>query len=176
MNKLKNIIKGVIKMRAKLILTTVLIILTTAVFAQRGGWLWSSDNVKTITGTVTDNTRPVGGIKADDGTEYVLHLGPVWYWNQNNYELSNNSITVKGNVVEKNGKYEIYPFEIVQDGKTMTFADDNGTPKWTQNRKGNRQGWRNRCPNCPCWQNSDGTQQPRGYGRGPNPNCPYRNK
>jgi hypothetical protein len=61
-------------------------------------------------------------------------------------------------VKEVQGKYEFYPWEIVQDGKTMTFADDNGVPNWSKGKgygKGNGKG--------------------RGYGRGRG-NCPYRNK
>jgi len=108
----------------------------------------SGGDVQTISGTVTDNVRPCGKLTGEDGSEYTIHLGPIWYWEDNNYELKLSSVQIKGEVSGK----DIYPYEIVQDGKTMVFTDDKGIPKWNKDGKGRGYG--------------------KGYGRG---NCP-RNK
>ena len=155
-------------MKSKSIITLVLILLVTGMtFAQRGNRQWGNDNVQTISGTVTDNSRPCGFIKADDGKTYKIHLGPVWYWNQNDYALALTTATIKGNVKESNGEYDVFPYTITQNGKTMNFADDNGIPKWSQG-KGNGRG--------KCWGRGNGNGNGRGWGRGNNPNCPNRNK
>jgi len=99
-----------------------------------------SGDVKTISGKVTDNTRPCGTIVSDDGTEYKIHLGPIWYWEENKYNLNLTDAQIKGEVSGN----DIYPYEIVQDGKKMVFTDDKGVPKW----------------------NTDGKRYGRGYGKG----------
>lgn len=168
-------------MKSKTLITIVLILLAaTMSFAQRGNWQWGNDNVQTISGTVTDNSRPCGFIKTDDGKVYRIHMGPVWYWNQNNYALALTTATIKGNVRELNGEYNVFPYTITQDGKTMNFADDNGIPKWSQGKGrckgyGKGYGWRgNGYGKGCCLRNGDGNGY--GWGRGNNPNCPYRNK
>lgn len=153
-------------MKNKSIITLALILLVaTMSFAQRGNWNWGNDNVQTVTGTVSDNTRPCGFLKANDGKTYRIHLGPVWFWNQNNYALALTTATIKGNVKEIDGEYNIYPYTITQDGNTMTFTDDNGIPKWSQG-KGRGYGKGN------CWNKGNGN----GWGRGNCCNCPCRNK
>ena len=107
----------------------------------------SQNDVKTVNGTVTDNVRPCGVFKSDDGKEYKLHLGPVWYWEQNGYELKLNASTqIKGDMNET----DIYPYEITQDGKTMKFTDDKGNPLWSN---GNGWGNGNGPGNGKCWRN-----------------------
>jgi len=107
---------------------SILVLLSATVFAQVNNRWWGNDNVQTISGTVTDNSRPCGFIKADDGKVYKVHMGPVWYWDQNNYALALTLATIKGNIVTGNGENEIYPFVITQNDKTLTLADDNGYP------------------------------------------------
>ena len=133
----------------KWIVTLTLVLIVFAFTAFKSG------DVQTITGTITDNVRPCGSIKADDGKEYKVHLGPIWYWEDNKYELKLTSASIKGEI----DGTDIYPYEITQDGKTMTFTDENGNPKW-YGRNGQGRG------NCP------GRGNGNGYGRG---NCP-RNK
>jgi hypothetical protein len=153
-------------MKYKSIITIAIILLISVyAYAQRGNWNWGNDNVQTISGTVTDNSRPCGFIKADDGKIYKIHLGPIWYWNQNDYALALTTATIKGNVKEISGEYDVFPYTITQNGKTMTFADDNGIPKWS-NGKGNGNGRGN------CW----GRENGNGWGRGNCGNCPWRNK
>jgi hypothetical protein len=130
----------------QLLLTLTILLLAGTAFAQRANKQWSNENVQTISGTVTDNQRPSGLFKGTDGNEYIVHLGPVWYWNDNNFNLSLTDATIKGNVKTIKGEYHLYPFTIEQSGNQMTFADDNGIPKWGSNKgnkKGKGYGWRN---------------------------------
>ena len=127
----------------KLILAvfTLLFIANTAP-AQRSDGTTSEaydvDNVQTVSGDITEVNHPIAKMKGDDGNEYEIHMGPFWYWNDNGYELKHQvRAQVRGEVKQVQGRYEFYPWEIVQDGKTMTFADDNGVPKWS---KGNGKG------------------------------------
>jgi hypothetical protein len=116
----------------------VLLFITSVSFAQRGNWNWGNDNVQTISGTITDNQRPCAFLKGNDGNTYQIHMGPVWYWNQNNYSLSLSDATIKGNVKTFDGTYNIYPFTIEQGTNKMTFTDNNGIPKWNN---GKEYGW-----------------------------------
>jgi hypothetical protein len=145
----------------------ILLLITNYTFAQKGNRIWGNDNVQTISGTVTDNTRPSGFIKAEDGKIYKIHMGPLWYWNQNDFALALTTATIKGNVKESNGEYDIFPYTITQNGKAMTLADENGIPKWSQ---GNGNGRGN------CWGKGNGNGRGNGWGRGNCGNCPYRNK
>jgi hypothetical protein len=165
-----------------LIAIGILTIITTALIAQVNNRQWGNDNVQTISGTITDNTRPCGFIKADDGKTYKVHMGPIWYWDQNNYALALTNATIKGNLKVVNGENEIYPYVITQDSKTMTFTDDNGIPKWSQgNCTGNGKGncWKNNNSNCNgrgngnCCRIGNGNGNGNGWGRG---NCQNKNK
>ena len=121
-----------------LILVLTFMLLTTAAFAQRANNQWSNENVQTISGTITDNQRPSGNLKTSDGTDYIVHLGPVWFWNDNNFTLSLADASIKGNVKTINGQCHIYPFTIEQSGNKITLADDNGIPKWGNNRSNSK--------------------------------------
>jgi hypothetical protein len=141
-----------------LIVIFLILLVTTVAFAQRGNYGWGNDNVKTISGTITDNQRPDVFLKGNDGNTYRVHMGPVWYWNQNNYGLTVADATIKGNVNVINGEYHIYPYTIEQGNTTMSFTDDNGIPKWTAGngkgmRRGNCQGNGRGRGNCCCCRN-----------------------
>ena len=110
----------------QLILAITILLFAGTAFAQRANKLWSNENVQTISGTITDNQRPGAILKGTDGNEYIVHLGPVWYWKDNNFSLLQSEATIKGNVKIIKGKYHLYPFTIEQNGNKMIFADDNG--------------------------------------------------
>ena len=164
-----------------LLLSLAFLLLTTAAFAQRANNQWSNENVQTISGTIYDNSRPTSYMKTDNGTYYKVHLGPIWYWSDNNYELLLSYATIKGNVKTINGDYHIYPFTIEQNGNKITLADDNGVPKWG-NSKGRGKGWRNGNGNG--WRNGNGNGNGWGNGNGNGwrngndncCNCPCRSK
>jgi hypothetical protein len=158
-----------------LLLILAFLLVTSAAFAQRANGQWSNENVQTVSGTVTDNQRPGGYLKSSDGKEYILHLGPVWYWNDNNYNLSLSDATIVGNVKTTNGEYHLYPFTIDQNGNKVVIADDKGVPKWGNNKgKGMRNGYgKGNCNgngNGNCCRNGNGN----GNGNG-KVNC-WRNK
>ncbi len=111
------------------------------------------DDVKTISGAVTSVDHPIAKLSGDDGVVYTVYMGPYWFWKDNGYELKTNStIQVKGEVKDT----DLYPWEIVQDGKTMTFTDEKGVPKWS---------------NGDC-KYRDGSGRGKGYGRGNCGDCP----
>jgi hypothetical protein len=156
-----------------LFLILTFLLLTTAVFAQRANNQWSNENVQTVSGTITDNQRPSSYLKATDGTEYIVHLGPVWFWNNNNFNLSLSDATIKGNVKTIKGEYHLYPFTIDQNGSKIVIADDNGVPKWGNNKNyGKRNGNGNGNGKGNCWRNGNGNGNGNGRGNG---NC-WRNK
>jgi len=133
-------------MLRKFFLVSVFLLIATATFAQRANNEWSNENVQTISGKIYDNSRPTSYMITDDGIYYKVHLGPIWFWNQNNYSLQIGAVKIKGNVKTLNGEYQIYPFTIEQSGSVITLADDNGVPKWGNNSGNRRRGnnWRNR--------------------------------
>lgn len=141
-----------LKLRSLSLLTIILIVLISGYsFTKR------NSDVQTISGTITNVNHPIATLKTDDGKEYTIHMGPYWFWNDNNYSLSTNTVAeIKGEV---NGT-DIYPWTILQNSKTMTFTDDKGTPKW-----GNG--------NCPY---RDGSGKGRGNGNGWGRGKCWRNK
>ena len=144
-------------MKTTLIVSAVLILFASLTFAQRSDnqrEYNDVDDVKTVSGEFTSTVRPDAKFSSDDGTEYIVRLGPYWYWEQNRYEVTTNTQTkIKGEVKQINGQYELYPWTIDQSSKSMYFADDNGVPKWSngKGKRGNRNGKGNRGNrgNCP---------------------------
>ena len=144
-------------MKTTFLATLVIILFASITFAQRSDnqrEYNDVDDVKTISGEFINTDRPNAKFNSDDGTEYIVHLGPYWYWEQNDYEVSTNTQTsIKGEVKQVNGQDEMYPWTIEQSGKSMNFTDDNGVPKWSKGKgkrgnrswKGNR-GNRRDCP------------------------------
>ncbi len=123
-----------------LFLAFFVFLLASASIAQRANYQWGNENVQTISGTIYDNSRPTSYMKTEEGTYYKIHLGPIWFWNDNNYSLSQSFAKIKGNVRTVNGEFNIYPFTIEQNGNKIVLADDKGVPKWGKG-KGNK--WRN---------------------------------
>lgn len=98
---------------------------------------FDTDDVKTLNGTITNVSHPYATFKADDGKEYQVHMGPYWFWERHEYALKKNiKATIKGEVENVKGTLHIYPWEVMQDGKTMTLADDDGVPEWVGRRGG----------------------------------------
>jgi hypothetical protein len=130
----------------KVFLLSALLLLATVTFAQRANNQWSNENVRTISGIVYDNSRPTSYMTADDGTYYKIHLGPIWFWNENNYSLQTGAVKIRGNVKTVNGELQIYPFTIEQNSSVITIADEKGVPNWgnssgNNGRRHNRRNW-----------------------------------
>jgi hypothetical protein len=147
-------------MKTKTTVFTIVVALMSATMAlaqqgrsQGASERYNQDEVKTINGTVVTVDHPYAALKGDDGKEYQVHMGPIWYWQREQLELKPNAkAQIKGEVEEVKGAYHLYPWEIVQDGKTMALADKDGVPNWAGRRQANS----DCCGRC-CW---------RGKGRG----------
>ncbi len=100
---------------------------------------WSSSKVITVSGEIVYVQHPLANIKSSDGKTYELRLGPIWFWNKNNYELkAGQKAEIKGTVAEQNGKLYLFPSVIIQNGKTIKLTGDTGVPLWS--RRGNGTG------------------------------------
>lgn len=169
-------------MKTKLLTLAMVLFIAGTALSQR---TLNTENIKEISGIVTEVNHPVAKISGDDGTLYELRMGPFWYWSKNNLSLSANSaIVIRGEVKNLNGINQIYPYDLTQNGTKIVLANDNGTPKWLKG-KGIRNGRGNNCfrngrgnkGNNDNWNGrGNGRGYGRGYGRGNNPNCPYINK
>lgn len=71
-------------MLRKIFMVSTFLLIASATFAQRANYEWSNENVQTISGKIYDNSRPTSYMITDDGIYYKVHLGPIWFWNQNN--------------------------------------------------------------------------------------------
>jgi hypothetical protein len=126
------------------ILSTIVIslFLLNIAFAQNGRNIKNSDKNKnevvTVKGSVTSINHPIAVVKGDDGKNYELRLGPSWYWKQNNLDLKDKgTVEVNGELEKNSSKNFIYPYTIIQGGKTITLADKDGKPLWAGSKKHN---------------------------------------
>jgi hypothetical protein len=135
-------------MKLSLITKAVSLIMlsVTFAFAQAGrsdgkSERFDTDDVKTLNGTITKVDHPLATFKTDDGKEYQIHMGPYWFWQREDYALKPNAkAKLKGEVETVKGTMHFYPWEIVQDGKTLKLADDDGVPEWAGKRGRNGHG------------------------------------
>lgn len=134
-------------MKAQTLIAIILIAIVTPflVYAQTEGRATQGsekrdvDNVQTMKGIITEVKHPYATFKSEDGKEYRVHMGPQWYWEREKFQLKHNvKAQIKGEVKEVQGRYEFYPWEIVQDGKTMTLAGQDGKPIWSGGKEGKR--------------------------------------
>lgn len=131
-------------MQLNTIIKAIMLTMLSAAFAfaqagRSGGKSerFDTDEIKTLSGTITKIDHPLATLKADDGKEYQIHMGPYWFWQREDFALKANAkATVKGEVENVKGMMHFYPWEIVQDGKTMKLADDDGVPEWAGRRSG----------------------------------------
>ena len=156
-----------------LIATFVVIVLTSIAFAYPGLKMqnWDKEKIVTLEGKITDADRPII-VMESNGKEYILHLGPVSYWEDKSVKIEKgNSVKITGMVADINGKMNVYPQTLTIEGKELKVADENGTPVWAGTGRGyhgrhgagmmkgqhGRHGWQggrcagnNQCG--PCWQ------------------------
>lgn len=163
-------------MKIRISIALILVFLAGTIYAQRNT---TTNDPVTLTGSITEVNHPIAIFKAEDGTDYQIHMGPYWYWLNNGYKLNNETATIKGEVKSVNGINELYPVEVIQNGMTIKLTDDNGIPLWANNnRNGNGRGygWNNgnckydsvKCTNCTnpgsCCNNKGGNKGRNGYG------------
>jgi hypothetical protein len=140
------------KMKNRIIASIAVLLIAIAGVFTGFTFGFSPNDVQTISGTITSVDHPIAKMKSDDGSEYTIYMGPYWFWRDNGYSLQTNAnVQVKGEVKGN----DLYPWEIIQDGKTMTFTDSQGIPKWSNGkckyRDGSGYGRGNR--DCPRWKN-----------------------
>jgi hypothetical protein len=118
-----------------LIVAAIMVISAAAVFSHpgwRGGHLWRGDGAELVKleGKITDARRPMITMEAD-GREYILHLGPFWYWQEKEYTFEKDqAVEISGVVEEIDGVLNVYPHTIKINGESIELVDEDGVPVW----------------------------------------------
>ncbi|BAY28223.1 hypothetical protein NIES2107_00470 [Nostoc carneum NIES-2107] len=110
--------------------------------------MYDPKTVETITGQVIaiDNTASPRGmsgglhLKVKTLTEEIpVHLGPVWYINQQNIQIKlQDNIEVKGSRITFAGQPTIIAAQIKKDNKILKLRSDDGLPVWAGWRRNQR--------------------------------------
>jgi hypothetical protein len=137
------------------------LVLSSSLLAQRGMKcnLFSgrtAGETVTLKGEITNVLLPLAKFKSED-KEYTVHLGPIWYWKQENLKLETGAVEMIGEKEEVDGEWQFYPNRIVQGKVEIVLASDNGTPKWMVGGMGRGPGvpsaMRHGCGGCCCGRN-----------------------
>jgi hypothetical protein len=118
-----------------LIVAGAMVISAAAVFSHQGwraGRPLKGEEVELVTlkGTVTDAKRPMITIEAD-GKEYILHLGPIRFWQEKGHTFEKGqAVEVTGAVEEFEGILHSYPHTIKINGESIELVDEDGVPVW----------------------------------------------
>jgi len=110
-------------------------------------------DIVTLKGEITNVLKPLASFKADDGKEYKVHLGPIWYWKKENLDIKKGNAEITGTVEENEGVLHLYPNKMVQGQVEIALATESGTPKWCDRKaggsgKGQGQHGHKCCGNC----------------------------
>ncbi len=92
---------------------------------------WDSDEMVTLKGEITNVLLPLATLKSES-KEYTVHLGPIWYWKDNNYKMEKGEVEIRGEVENENGALHLYPYKITQGKTIIELADDDGVPNWSR--------------------------------------------
>jgi len=92
---------------------------------------WDKDEVVTLKGEITKVLAPLATFKSE-GKEYTVHLGPSWYWRENDYKLETGAVEIRGEVETEEGELHLYPHALTQGKNTITLAGEDGAPKWSK--------------------------------------------
>jgi hypothetical protein len=123
-------------MKKQMALAGVLILLVSAfVMAQDGRRgtareRWNEEVIVTLKGEITEVTKPLATFKCED-KQYTVHLGPVWFWKQNNYDLKKGETELRGEVEKEADGLHFYPYTITQNAVKIELSNDSGIPKWS---------------------------------------------
>jgi hypothetical protein len=118
-----------------LILAAILAVSSAAVFPHpawrdTGNQEQSKGEGVTLAGTIVDTGRPTAALEVED-EEYILHLGPLWHQERDEYPFrKDQAVKVTGVVEEIYGRLHIYPFAIESEGKSITLIDEDDTHVW----------------------------------------------
>lgn len=91
---------------------------------------WDKDKIVTLKGEITNVLPPLARFKCE-GKEYTVHLGPLWYWRENDYKLEAGAVELRGEVEPEEGELRFYPHAITQGKNVITLAGEDGAPKWS---------------------------------------------
>ncbi len=89
----------------------------------------------TLKGEITNVLLPLAKLKSED-KEYTVHLGPMWYWKQENLKLENGVVEISGEKEEVKGELHFYPNKIVQGKVEIVLVSENGASKWAGQQPG----------------------------------------
>jgi hypothetical protein len=136
---------------AVIIPVMMMLSLSSLLFAQHGNCKMSSSKstVETVTlkGEITNVLLPLAKFKSEN-KEYTVHLGPTWYWKQENLKLETGAVEMMGEKEEVNGEWHFYPNKIAQ-GKVEIVLAENGLRKWENSGRGKGHHGNNRgCGGC----------------------------
>ncbi|MBD2168582.1 DNA-binding protein [Calothrix membranacea FACHB-236] len=116
--------------------------------ATSSSGMYDPKTVETITGQVIsiDNTASPrgmsGGLHLKVKTlkeEIPVHLGPVWYINQQNIQIKlQDQIEVKGSRITFAGQPTIIAAQIKKDNQILNLRSDDGLPVWAGWRRNQR--------------------------------------
>jgi hypothetical protein len=114
----------------------IVLFAATIVMAQEGRRgtareRWYADEIVTLKGEVTNVVLPMATLKSES-KEYTVHLGPIWYWKDNNYKLEKGEVEIRGEVENENGALHLYPYKITQGKAIIELANDEGVPNWSR--------------------------------------------
>ncbi|NIV94896.1 hypothetical protein GWN42_19415 [candidate division KSB1 bacterium] len=143
------------------VLTMALLLSLGTTWAQSGRKAMSSDpqrsDAVTLKGEIINVLLPLAKFKTED-KEYTVHLGPIWYWQQEKLELKKGKVEMVGEQEEVDGTWHIYPNKISQGQSTIELVSEKGVPKWAAARStrqggkwsGRRGGAHHRCGHHRC--------------------------
>ena len=95
--------------------------------------------VQVLTETLAEGMHPGMAIIMDtkDFGQVRIHIGPVWYLERQEFELTpGDEVRVKGMCEkEKDGKLQVTAYELTKGGYVLSLRDSQGRPNWEAWRK-----------------------------------------
>ncbi len=115
---------------AAILAVSAAVVFPHPVWRDTGDQEQNKDERVTLEGTIIDTGRPTAALEVGD-KEYILHLGPLWHQERDEYPFKKDqAVKVTGVVEEIYGRLHIYPFTIESEGKSITLTDEDGIPVW----------------------------------------------
>jgi len=114
----------------------VLILLMAApALAQRAGAAGErrdTDETVVLSGTLVEVQPPTATFESE-GTRYIVHLGPTWFWNERGYEIAaGQTVTLHGQVAHEPDGEHLYLHALERGDQAYQFADADGAPLWSR--------------------------------------------
>jgi hypothetical protein len=138
-------------------ISLLLLVIGSLALAQEGRQE-AEGEIEIIEGIMLDPAAPLATMAVEKET-IVLHLGPVWFWEENDFFLEEGEeLVVEGEVERVDGIRHVYPNKLVLRNRTIELASESGIPLWSRGAAGRGRG---------AGRNTDSDHGgPRGYGRG----------